>query len=249
MNAPAAPDPAVSPRIECRRCGTAFTCEWPELSGAIDCPACETTASLSKEHTQAVASAASERRRRGMPGTHNPKANPPEGTEEALRLKARAFRRDADRLCPNCLYDLEGLCEHWNDVKKCPECSERISPRLVCERWIERARVASFHERIWMLTGIGAGVGMPILLAILMMTIGRLPGMETLLFLGAVGLALLLLVVVYRSACTSLRLHDPLQARTVTGLIALGIALANIAVFLISGYLTLLFLVSLFFRY
>lgn len=252
MNPPTPPDPAVSPRIECRRCGTEFICDWPELSGAVICPACETTASLSRENAKLVHMAASERRKRGMPSSRKRSAYgnepAPEPTEEELhqtiRLKARAFRRHADHLCPNCLYDIEGLCEHWNDVKQCTECSERISPRLVCERWIERSRSASAHERVWLLAGGVGGALEAIVMLIMIALFRRLTGFEQLATLAPLALAGVTLFLVFRSAWKSQRLHDPLKDAAPTALIALGITGANAVVFLITACLVYLLVIA-----
>lgn len=232
---PAQIDPAVSPRIECRRCGTGFVCEWPELSGAIHCPVCDTTASLSKSDGRMVVDAAGERRRRGMPTrwsrdqiTLKPHADATEEEIRAiLRLQARRIRRNADRSCPRCLYNIEGLFEDWNDVKPCPECAERISPRLVTERWIERARQARRHAMVVSWGGVVAGLLFPpVALTIGLVFAGMLgSGLLALLIIGV--LTACAGVAVYRNAFAWMRLRDPVAPKLKIAGLALGITAAN----------------------
>jgi uncharacterized Zn finger protein (UPF0148 family) len=232
---PEPPDPAVSPRIECRRCGTGFVCEWPELSGAVHCPVCDGTASLSSSDTQLVVDAARERRRRFLPTKWTraemvlrPHADAgEEEIREILRLQARQIRRNADRLCPRCLYDVEGLFDDWNDVKPCPECAERISPRLVVERWIDRSRQAHRYALVAGWGGIVAGLLFPPVVLIIGLVFGGMlrSGLFALLIIGV--LVLCATVIVYRNAFAWMRLRDPIAPRLKIAGMALGITAAN----------------------
>lgn len=258
MDSPLAdPDPAVSPRIECRRCGTGFVCEWPELSGAVLCPVCDAVASLSKSDTRMVADAAGERRRRGMPTrwsrdeiTLRPHADATEEEiREVLRLQARRIHRNADRLCPNCLYDIKGLFDGWNDVKRCPECAERISPRLVTERWIERAREARRHAMIAGWGGIVSGLLFPPVVLVVGFAFAEWlnSGLFGLLLLGVfVAYAAF---VVYRNACAWMRLRDPVAPKPKIVGIALGILAANTVGAIVVASLFGLMLTQMLFRY
>lgn len=233
---PVHPDPAVSPRIECRRCGTGFVCEWPELSGAVHCPVCDIVASLSNHDTEMVVDAAGERRRRGMPTRWSrdeivlkPHA---EATEEeireVLRIQARRIRRNADRLCPNCLYNIDGLFEGWDQVKPCPECAEPISPRLVVERWIERPRQANRHANIAMGSGMVAGLLFPLIA----MVVGIIfadwlnSGLFALLILSV--LAACSAIIVYRHAIAWMRLRYPVASDFKVVVLAMGILTGNV---------------------
>lgn len=258
MNTPPAhPDPAVSPRIECRRCGTGFVCEWPELSGAIHCPVCDDTASLSKPDTQMVVDAAGERRRRGMPTrwsredmTLRPHADATEDEiREVLRLQARRVRRNADRLCPDCLYDIAGLFEDWNEVRPCPECSGRISPRLVTERWIERSRQARRHAMVAAWGGVVVGLLFPPVALVVGMVFGGMlnSGLFALLIIGV--LTAYAGVSVYRAALAWMRLRDPVAPRLKVIGAALGILALNTVSAIVVASLFGLMLMQALFRY
>jgi len=251
------PDPAVSPRIECRRCGTGFVCEWPEISGAVFCPVCDIVASVSKSDAQMIAYAASERRRRGMRTrwlrdeiTLKPHADATEEEiQEVLRLKARRIRRNADRSCPNCLYDIEGLFDGWNDVKRCPECAERISPRLVTERWIERAREARRHAMIAGWGGIVSGLLFPPVVLVVGFVFAEWlnSGPFALLILGVFVASAAF--IVYRNACAWMRLRDPVAPKLKILGIVLGILAANTVGAIVVAALFGLLLTQLLFGY
>lgn len=254
---PDPPDPAVSPRIECRRCGTEFVCEWPELSGAIHCPVCDTTASLSKPDTQMVVDAAGERRRRGMPTRWSreqmrlkPHADATEEEiQEILRLQARRIRRNADRACPNCLYDIEGLFEDWNEVRPCPECAERISPRLVTERWIERARQARRHSMVAGWGGIVAGLLFPPVALLVGYFFAAMlnSGLLALLIIG--GFVAWAAIIIFRNAAAWMRLRDPVAPKLKIAGLALGITAANAVGGIAAAWLFGMLLIDLLFSY
>ncbi|MCR9216530.1 MAG: hypothetical protein NXI14_04935 [bacterium] len=225
--ASADPDPTVSPTIECRRCGTRFVCEWPEVSGAVRCSVCENVASLSKPDLAKVVGAASERRRRGLPTspTHAAAETDDLGDspEDALRRQARRARANADRCCPECLYDITGLCEHWNDVRACPECGERLSPRLVVERWIERGRRIRRFTMVSGWGGVVAGGLFPLFVIVLGYTLGRWAWGGWLMFVAVVAYILLASSLVFMSGFEWMRLRNPLARKA--SLIGLAIAM------------------------
>ena len=166
--------------------------------------------------------------------------------QEKVRAEALRFRPDADRACPDCLYDIEGLCERWNDVRTCPECAARISPRLVCERWIARADSAKVYRRLWLFTGLASGVLVPIGLFLFAATVGRLPGMELLVSLGLFAVGGSLFYLVFRSAWFYLRMKNPRGSRPLRALIALGITGASTGVFLLVAWGVVMLIVALF---
>lgn len=246
--ASADPDPTVSPTIECRRCGTRFVCEWPEVSGAVRCSVCDDVASLSRPDLAKVVGAASERRRRGLPTspTHAAAETDDLGDspEDALRRQARRARANADRCCPECLYDITGLCEHWNDVRACPECGERLSPRLVVERWIERGRRIRRHALVSGWGGIVAGFVFPIFLIVIGMTLGRAYWGGTVVAVAVLAYMLLAAILVFMCAFEWMRLRDPIARKPKLIAFALGILAANVVGAVIVAALCILLLAT-----
>jgi len=134
------------------------------VSGAVDCPVCHTTASLSREDITLVEQAARVQMR---DGTYNRRFEPlrsnhkrglallPETRAEYAKRAGR-LRPEAVHTCPYCLYDLSGVLDD-ESTKPCPECGEEVSLAGNTLVWGERGSKARIGRAVTLYAGLVIG--------------------------------------------------------------------------------------------
>ncbi|XHC25303.1 MAG: hypothetical protein ACFHWZ_05625 [Phycisphaerales bacterium] len=230
--------PETGPLVGCRRCGTSFVCDAPELSGAVECPKCLRIAWLSKEDEGRVRDAASRQLQDGsysrrfieQRSEHLKALALPSETRETYAKLAQKLRRGAAETCPYCLYNLSGVLE-GDEPLPCPECGEETSRPVNIMLWGQRSNATSAHSKVarfaWL--AVSGWYFLTESLFSLFESAGWQTGLRTLAeFVTGIGTIALPFVVSY-SAYAWLSLRNPTMNRAVVFLLALVYGVVNLA--------------------